>query len=253
MKEHEIEEFNVLLRRAESYIRYPRRFGGASVARWRNKGTNWLRNNLPDSELATEFVASGGIDQSSRPLRSSTVSTVQRGLKVLLKAQELLPFLKQNSHSSLPKIENTKKVFIVHGHNDSLKLAAARLVERLELEPIILHEQPNKGRTIIEKFLDHSDVAFALILLTADDKGGLASMPSEKYSPRARQNVILELGYFLGRLGRNRVAAIYQEGVEIPSDYSGVLFIPVDASGIWQLHAAKEMKAAGLKIDLNKI
>ena len=70
---------------------------------------------------------------------------------------------------------------------------------------------------------------------------------------RARQTVILELGYFLGRLGRDRVAAIHQQDVEIPSDYSGVLFIPRDDSGAWQLRLAKGMKAVGLQVDLNRI
>ena len=118
---------------------------------------------------------------------------------------------------------------------------------------MILHEQPNRGRTIIEKFLDYADVAYALVLLTADDRGGSVSEPLDTHKLRARQNVILELGFFVGRLGRERVAAIYESGVEIPSDYSGVLFIPFDSGGIWQYQAAKEMKAAGLKVDLNSI
>ena len=203
--------------------------------------------------IATEFVTTGTVDHYHDALRRSDVSTVQRSLKVLLKAQDVLQSIRADGQAAVPRPENAKKVFVVHGHNDSLKLATARLLEKLDLEPVILHEQPNKGRTIIEKFLDYSDVAFALVLLTPDDKGGLARASSDVFRPRARQNVILELGFFVGRLGRERVVAIYQEGVEIPSDYSGVLFIPFDQSGVWQYHAAKEMKAAGLKIDLNKI
>jgi predicted nucleotide-binding protein len=122
----------------------------------------------------------------------------------------------------------------------------------LDLNLIILHEQPNKGRTIIEKFQDYSDVAFAIVLLTADDRGGIADSQYDSQSLRARQNVIFELGYFIGKLGRNRVCALYSEGVEIPSDYSGVLFIKFDEAGAWRLAVAKEIKAAGIDIDMNK-
>ena len=191
--------------------------------------------------------------QNSNRLGRSDVHNVQKALRTLLKARNLLPFLAVEKQTRIPRAENAKKVFIVHGHNDALKTAAARLLTKLQLEPVILHEQPNKGRTIIEKFLDYTDVAFALVLLTADDRGGAANDTSENYSLRARQNVILELGFFVGSIGRERVAAIYERGVEVPSDYSGVLFIPYDNAGLWQYQVAKEMKAVGIKIDLNDI
>ena len=147
---------------------------------------------------------------------------------------------------------DAKSIFLVHGQDSSAENITARFIEKLSLDLIILHEQPNQGRTIIEKFQDYSDVAFAVVLLTPDDRGGLASEPYESQKQRARQNVIFELGYFIGRLGRNRVCALYSEGVEIPSDYSGVLFIKFDEAGAWRLSLAKEMKAAGLDIDMNK-
>ncbi len=95
-------------------------------------------------------------------------------------------------------------------------------------------------------------MAFAIVLLTADDRGGIADSQYDSQSLRARQNVIFELGYFIGKLGRNRVCALYSEGVEIPSDYSGVLFIKFDEAGAWRLAVAKEIKAAGIDIDMNK-
>jgi hypothetical protein len=147
----------------------------------------------------------------------------------------------------------SKKVFIVHGHQEAIRESVARLLEKLDLEPVILHEQPNKGRTIIEKFVDFSDVAFSVVLLTGDDKGGKNDISPKEYSLRARQNVILELGFFLGRLGRERVCALYEEGVEIPSDYDGIIFIPLDKSGAWRLLLGRELRAAGLEVDLNKI
>lgn len=145
-----------------------------------------------------------------------------------------------------------RKVFLVHGHNDGPLHLTARYLEGLDLDPIILHEQPNAGRTIIEKFVDYADVGFAVVLLTPDDRGGLVSAMIEEQKPRARQNVILELGYFLGKLGRSRVCALYSEGVEVPSDYSGVLFVPLDESGGWRLTLARELKAAGFTVDMNR-
>lgn len=140
-------------------------------------------------------------------------------------------------------------VFIVHGHNETVKLDVARFIEKLGLNPCILHEQPNQGRTLIEKFEQYSSVGFATVLLTADDQGGPQG-DNKNLKPRARQNVILELGFFLGKLGRNRVCALYEDGVEIPSDYEGVAYTPL--SGDWKLQLAREVKAAGIDIDLNR-
>ena len=146
------------------------------------------------------------------------------------------------------------KVFIVHGHDKAAKESVARFLERLDLDVVILHERPNKGRTIIEKLMEESDVdvGYAVVLLTPDDVGKLASEEGEA-SPRARQNVILELGLFLAKLGRQRVHALYREGVEIPTDYQGVLYTPLDDAGAWQVRLAMELKAVGFEMDLNKL
>ena len=145
---------------------------------------------------------------------------------------------------------DSRLVFLVHGHDDAVKESVARFLEKLDLKPVILHEQPNQGKTVIEKFEAHSDVGFAVVLLTPDDVGGLPSS-LDKLSRRARQNVILELGYFIGKLGRAKVCALYVEGVEIPSDIHGVLYVPYDAGNGWRLKLANEIKAAGIAIDLN--
>ena len=143
-------------------------------------------------------------------------------------------------------------VFLVHGHDEAALHQVARFLESLDQEIIILREQPNRGRTIIEKFEEYGDVGFAVILLTSDDRGGPKGSPYEEQVARARQNVFLELGYFLGRLGRSRVCALHAEDVEIPSDYSGVLLVPLDSKGAWRLQLGKELKAAGLSVDMNK-
>jgi predicted nucleotide-binding protein len=142
----------------------------------------------------------------------------------------------------------SRDIFLVHGHDNAIKESAARFLEKLDLHPIILHEQPNKGRTVIEKFEAHSDVGFAVVLLTPDD---VCRESPEQITRRARQNVILELGYFIGKLSRARVCALYREGVELPSDIHGVLYIPYDEGNGWRLQLAKEIRAAGITVDLN--
>ena len=144
-------------------------------------------------------------------------------------------------------------IFIVHGSNVAAREAVSRFIESLELRAIILHEQPSLGRTIIEKFEDHStNAGFAVVLLTPDDLGAPHDKPEETKS-RARQNVIFELGYFVAQLGRDRVCALYKKGVEIPSDYLGIVYIDLDDEGGWKLPLAKEIKQAGINFDMNKV
>lgn len=159
---------------------------------------------------------------------------------------------KQHSTKSREATSDTKRVFLVHGHDEGAREKVARYLEKLDLEPIILHEQPNKGRTIIEKFTEYADVAYAVVLITADDIGGPKGTNADNLTARARQNVIFELGYFLGALGRDHVCALHQTGVEILSDYSGVVYVTLDAANAWRLDLAREMKAAGLPVDMNK-
>lgn len=141
--------------------------------------------------------------------------------------------------------ELSRKVFVVHGHDEGPREAVARFLQQLGLTPVILHDQPNRGRTIISKFSEEaSDVGFAVVLITPDDAPGTANGLN-----RARQNVIFELGFFLGKLGPSHVAAIVKDHVETPSDYDGIIYIPY---ADWKLPLARELKAAGYSIDLNK-
>ena len=144
------------------------------------------------------------------------------------------------------------KVFIVHGHDEAAKHAVARFVEKLGLEAIILDEQPSEGLTIIEKFEKYARIAdFAIVLITHDDVGAPIKK-KEELKLRARQNVVFELGYFFHALGRKGVCALYKEGVELPSDIYGVVYVLMDELNAWQLKLAREMKRAGLSVDLNK-
>ncbi|MDA0738127.1 MAG: nucleotide-binding protein [Nitrospirae bacterium] len=144
----------------------------------------------------------------------------------------------------------TRSVFVVHGHDGELKEAVARFLERLKLKAIILDEEPNSGRTVIEKFEQNAEVDFAVILLTPDDEGYKAGKPNEA-KPRARQNVILELGYFIGRLWRKKICTLYKGDVELPSDFHGIVYEPVNSSDGWRLNLALELTQAGFDIDLN--
>ncbi len=148
--------------------------------------------------------------------------------------------------------ELSNKIFVVHGHSELLIAQTESFLQRLGFEPIILRNQANQGQTIIEKLENNTDVPFAIVLYTACDHGSLndANAPLR---PRARQNVVFEHGYLNAKLGRNRVCALVEDGVEYPGDLSGVVYIPIDPNGAWKIKVANEMKAAGLEVDLNKL
>ncbi len=145
-----------------------------------------------------------------------------------------------------------RKVFVVHGHDEAALLAVARFLEQIGLEAIILSEQPDQGRTIIEKFEDcAADVGFAVVLLTPDDLGEAKTAAASVFW--ARQNVIFELGYFAGKLGRGRACLMRKGVVEIPSDLHGVIYTELDAAGGWKLKLLKELKAAKLDVDTTRM
>ncbi len=143
------------------------------------------------------------------------------------------------------------KVFVVHGRDDAAKHEVARFLERIGLEATILHEQPNAGRTLITKFQEVAkDVAFAIVLMTPDDEGALAG---ELPQPRARQNVVFELGFFLGKMPAGRVCALVKGDVERPSDFEGVAYIQLDANGGWKTHLARELAEAQIPFNEKKV
>lgn len=144
---------------------------------------------------------------------------------------------------------NDRRVFIVHGRNEQVKVNVARFIERAGLEAIILHEQANKGTaTVIDKLEANTGVGFAIVILTGDDEGKLKS-DSINSTPRARQNVVFEWGYLIGKLGRSRVMALYEPGVDIPSDLGGVTYTLIDAQGTWRNEVARELDAAGIEFN----
>ncbi|SEB04624.1 Predicted nucleotide-binding protein containing TIR-like domain-containing protein [Flavobacterium gillisiae] len=197
-----------------------------------------------------------GMDRS---IYNSTFESGKRELinliNVMLEDVNLSNVLDGSQNLETLNSELSENIFIVHGHNEEMKQSSARFLEKIDLKPIILHEQPNKGKTIIEKFNDYSNVSFAIVLLSADDVAFSKNEEVENASFRARQNVIFELGFFIGKIGRECVVVLHEQvdNFEIPSDYQGVLYIPYDNSGNWKLSVAKELKAIGYKIDGNKL
>ena len=152
-----------------------------------------------------------------------------------------------------PKRTFGSEIFIVHGRDDGTKDTVARFIEKLHLEVTILHEKPSGGKTIIEKLEEYADNAgYAIVILTPDDVGALKDRIEDESKPRARQNVVFELGYFIGKLGRDRVCPIFKGKVEKPSDIDGIVYVTMENED-WKQKLGQEMKNAGFTVDMNKI
>lgn len=234
---------------------------------WSNYNEKLLSRLFDNKEIVDKYTKFSGeipwIPYTSQPTASEKFDIFQKrfenSINSLVEMCDQIEIPKETLDEidkeslQIPSHTFGDKIFIVHGHNEAAKLKMARFVDSLELIPIILDEQPSRGQTIIDKFEEHADqVGFAIVLLTCDDVGA----PKERLEnpePRARQNVILELGYFLCGLGRERVRILYEEGVELPSDVYGLSYVPMDKSAGWKLELAKEMASVGIPIDLNKL
>lgn len=224
---------------------------------WKRKTEVTLRTVLgEESPLVRSFskvsytprIYGSGMDTSGyRP------AGVRRAIAILSAAKEELSLRDEllNTVDAEPPLAAGKNdlVFIVHGRDDRRKLDFARTIHALTgTEPTVLHEQPNGGQVLIEKFETSAGRAgFAVVLLTADDFGRANTDDSEE--PRARQNVVFEMGFFFGALGRDRVAVFLDEGVEEPGDVRGIVYTAIDPAGAWKIALARELDAAGLTID----
>jgi predicted nucleotide-binding protein len=204
------------------------------------------------------LVIGGGRRIDHRPYydksRVASIALLETAVQSLIERKADLGHSVQDGGYS--RVEETEpefssKVFVVHGRDGQHRETVARFLEQLGLEAVILHEQPNKGRALITKFQEvAADIGFAIVLMTPDDIGGIRDGCSEQ-KPRARQNVIFELGFFIGALGPERVAALIGNDVERPSDFEGVVYIPIESE--WRLPLCRELRAAGYDVDLNKV
>lgn len=192
---------------------------------------------------------------SKQELQAQIAERIKESIALLEEAKRELREDLEDAHHAVHQPQRasvplSRRVFVVHGHDGEARELAAGFLRKIDFEPVILHEQANQGRTVIEKVEAHGDVGFAVVLLTPDDLG--RSVKEEELKPRARQNVLLELGYFIGRLGRARVCALRRGAVDIPSDFAGVVWEKMDDGNGWKLALARELKAADYDVDLNK-
>ena len=200
------------------------------------------------------------------PILKQLTRNVNKALSLIESFLERINIYKRigTKYTAQLKEEVAKKkcVFIVHGHNEEMKQSVARVVGQMGLNPIILHEQPNGGKTIIEKFESNADsINFAIILLSGDDLAAsvcdLNGVENEelrqRLEKRARQNVVFEMGYFVGKLGRNNVFFLLQDGVTKPGDLDGIVYTAYDAAHAWRFELVKELKTCGYDVDANKI
>jgi predicted nucleotide-binding protein len=217
-------------------------------------------------ELARFKAIDFGIEENNSEIRSWKYKEGLQQAQVFLASRidELTargkPVTPKAAVTPQPGVSSQRRVFLVHGHNHGMKETVARFLTRLDLEPVILHEQTERGRTIIEKFEENADVPFAIALFSNDDLGvshseikDAGTQLQSLLRPRARQNVVFECGYFIGRLGRERVVLLHEDGVEMMSDYSGVLYVTFDAGDVWRTKLFRELKAAGFDVDANKM
>jgi len=223
--------------------------------RWVARGSELLRSIFSTDDYSDKFAKAA---ENARPkffdqdARAKHFAYLVNQLQAAAENIDLIPPAVGAGDAFELTPERLRTVFLVHGHDHAARDAVTAFVRRLGLNVTILADESGGGRTIIEQFEKHADVGFALVLLTGDDLGGPADKPTE-LKHRARQNVVLELGYFYGRLGRDRVRALVKGDVEYPSDIGGVLYTKLDEEGAWQLKLAREMRDAQMSIDMNKL
>ena len=218
--------------------------------------------NNPENEYMDSYNHAGYsfIDQLGEvpndPIQTkrNLINYKLNNLRSLLAKAELLKSEKTNQSTSTihTKHLSNNEVFIVHGHDELAKTKTARFIEKLGLKPIILHEQTSSGKTIIENIEEYSNVGFGIVLYTPCDKG-CANGNENNLLNRARQNVVFEHGYLIGKIGRHNVCALLKGDIEVPNDISGVVYVKMDEEDSWHLKIAKELRSSGYEIDLNKL
>lgn len=212
-------------------------------------------------ELAAVATAAGALLGKAKLVRGAKHQQKLAKLAETLKVSRTylqLPALR----TALTTLRNTLKaidtesrdVFIVHGRDEAMRKDAQATLHRFGIDGIVLSEEMNKGQTIIEKFDRVArECGYAVVLFSPDDVGGLRATgrAEQKTAPRARQNVILELGYFVGLLGREKVFVLVAGNIEKPSDFDGVVYETYDKAGTWKRRLANELSEVGFYIDPN--
>lgn len=235
-------------------------------SKWDAFNSELLKRAFTTDELAKEYDFWGAMVMSMRePSLGEKIAGVYKEIDTkihrldsIIERLELIPLsaaigvaTSQEFSSAQPR---TKKVFVVHGRDETAKTNLEILLHEVGLEPVVLHRQADEGMTIIEKFEKHSDVGYAFILLTPDEVAYLASEEAKPDSERtkeyrARPNVIFEFGYFVGKMGRSRVCCLYTGNVSLPSDVSGMIYKRYEKSIEEVAYSLlKDLKASGYAI-----
>ena len=165
----------------------------------------------------------------------------------IYQAHDVMDELMEKIDFVILKNLNFDEIFVVHGHDEEMKDDVEQFILDIGLKPIIFHKALNHSRSIIQKLNDLSNVNFVIILLSGDDYGYSRYTNHENAKLRARQNVIFEMGFFLGKIGQNRTFSLFKssENFEFPSDLAGVLYEPYDANGNWKVKLIEEIKLVG--------
>lgn len=234
---------------------------------WNDYNSEFLKYsfNKEENEYKTQYINAGlfplnmlhtvGKSQKNELTRfkDKVYSKLDNLKKLRAKTNLLRTSIQEKIIDSEKSISLDKsQVFIVHGHDDSAKSKTARFIEKLGLSPIILHEQASGSKTVIEKIETYSNVGFGIILYTPCDIGA-KNEPEPNIKNRARQNVVFEHGFLIGKIGRKNVCALVKGDIETPNDISGVVYVNMDDDEAWHLKVARELRNSGYEIDMNKL
>jgi predicted nucleotide-binding protein len=236
-------------------------------SKWNSFNIELLKRIFTTEELAEEYSHYSSlafmVGQSHNPSLGEKIDDLYKNIdkKIhridsILERLEIIPLSIATSATEEPTRApaKTKKIFVVHGHNEIAKTNLEVFLNEIGLEPVVLHRKADEGLTIIEKFEKHSDVGYAFILLTPDEIAYIKSDEDKsdnerKKEFRARPNVIFEFGYFVGKLGRSRVCCLYTGNVSLPSDVNGMIYkkftSSIEEAGY---SIIKDLKAAGYEI-----
>lgn len=251
----DIEKIKQLINEAEELVRMHAIHSKPEFSAWHSKTERFLTNKYGQESVELKNFG-------KRPFRpmsliagvphDSSIECIRDLKTTILELKDYLAEESENSGQvaevSTNKVIANNRIFIVHGHDGELKEALARLIESQDLQAIILNEKANQGRTLIEKLENNSDVGAAIALFTNDDFGRVKD--SNEDMPRARQNVVFEAGYFMGKFGRDHIVILAEKGVELPSDLQGIVY--TDKSD-WKLDVCRDLKAMGYNVDFNKL
>ena len=238
------EELELLIKNSNSWSDYNAEYLKQSF----NNSFNEYRKDYQSSGTYWGGIAGPSLQQPER--QKFIIKNQITNLKNLIEKSVLFKSPTEETNQAKVLSINTNEIFIVHGHDEEAKSKTARFIEQLGFRPIILHEQASSGKTIIEKIEEYTNVGFGIILYTPCDLGGKTI---DTLKSRARQNVVFEHGYLIGKIGRKNVCALVKGDIETPNDISGVVYVKMDSDEAWHLKIAKELKSSGYKVDMNKL